>query len=93
MKYFWLLVSFTYINSPSLGILLAGLGRGCFWSSIVDTEIEPNFVYHREHQLFSAKKLPKTDPNAGGPGAGQQRPKGNVDLQERNQGGSGGCCK
>ena len=44
-------------------------------------------------QLFLAKKLPKTDPNAGGPGAGQQRPKGNVDLQERNQGGSGGCCK
>ena len=43
--------------------------------------------------LAIAKKLPKTDPNAGGQGAGQQRPKGNVDLQERNQGGSGGCCK
>lgn len=43
--------------------------------------------------LAIAKKLPKTDPNAGGPGVGQQRPKGNVDLQERNQNGSGGCCK
>ncbi|XP_028393148.1 ras-related protein Rab-5C-like [Dendronephthya gigantea] len=43
--------------------------------------------------LAIAKKLPKTDPNAGQAG-GQKNPNrsGNVDLQERNQGGSGGGC-